>query len=245
MTSIDTITPAAPARRPRRLPIVAVFVAVAALLAAVGAAGAVRHRSGRSADAGPVFLDWPARGSLRGDTARIAEAVRLWDEGFGGPGAPGYDRRHSDIRVLYAEQLDLGQVFVLQGRDDAGVPELGLVFIPPRTGYGGAPHDVESFAVPSPLLTHHVSFTLLTDVAGTGAKLVVLAEPGTTAIAWAEVAHPETFIPMYVSEGVGIAEFTNRGVRRIRVGTPDSTVYEGPMDRHFLSVIEPAPDETG
>src|SRR4051794_22293786 len=67
MTLIDTLQVAPPARRRIRGPF-AVLIAVAALAAAAGLVGGVRAATSRDTSA-PLFLDWPARGSLRDDTA--------------------------------------------------------------------------------------------------------------------------------------------------------------------------------
>lgn len=220
----------APTRAPRGFRgALAIGVAVGLLVLGAGYAGAVRTRADRhpaAPAANPLYLPWPARGSLRNDTAVIEHAHHIWDY-FGAPEREGPTRPHTDVRVLYAERLADGDLVVLQGMLRSGVPQLAVIFIPPWQDHHWVPEGLDVITVPNPLTTRQISFPILTNMAGDREQLVVIGEPGTTTIAYRTPRDPDTVRPVYVEDGVGVASINNDGIEEITVVNAGGTIYQG------------------
>jgi hypothetical protein len=208
-----------------------VGLAVGLLLVGVGYVGVVRARAQhpRGPIANPLYLPWPARGSLRDDIAVIERAHHVWDYA-GAPDREGPTRPHTDVQVLYAERLDVGVLVVLEGTDQVGVPELALLFLPPRVDGWWVPEGLYHVPMPDPVTTRHLAISILTNMAGDDERFVVIGEPGTTTIAFSMVPEPQTMRPMVVQDGVGVAPVNNDGIHQVVVANAGGTFYQGPVN---------------
>jgi hypothetical protein len=232
--AVDLAVPdAAPATTTRGLGrALGVAALVAVLVVGIGltAAGRLsRHDAARS-PASPLYLAWPARGSLRDDSAAVAHAQHVWDY-FGAPEREGPLNPHTDVRVLYAGHLDVGDLFVLQATTTrTGLPEIGFIFLPPHPDHYWVPEGVEDIAMPAPQLTTHLVVLTLTNMAGDDQRLVVIGQPGTTTIGYSTVPDPDTVLPMYVEDGIGTAPFGNTGIQQVVLADANGTYYQGRSD---------------